>query len=137
MIKKLLSFPGLVRFGINIIKWADKHNLLPASLIEASPFHCSLHLTNLASIRTNHILHHVYNFGTVSMFFSLGNSREVVRSRGGEVYTEKCLPIGLVMDERIAPGSYFGKSFHRMKQFFANPALLEVPPLAVVADPEI
>ncbi len=40
--KGLLSVPGLLRVGVNVLKWMDKHNLLPRSIIEASPFHTSL-----------------------------------------------------------------------------------------------
>lgn len=129
IVKFLLAVPGLARFGTWLVRWLDRHNLLPRSVIEASPFHVSMCISNLASIRTNHIYHHCYNFGTTSMFITMGNLVDVPR-RGlvGSVMTERCLPLGIVMDERIASGSYFALAFQHMKAYLADPHLLEGEP---------
>jgi pyruvate/2-oxoglutarate dehydrogenase complex dihydrolipoamide acyltransferase (E2) component len=134
MISKLLSIPGLCRLGVSIFKWMDKHNLLPRKIIEASPFHCTMTITNLASIKTNYIYHHVYNFGTTSMIMAMGNMEEVVSSKKGEIVLEKCIPIGLVMDERIISGHIFANAFRQMEVYLNNPELLEIPPEKVVED---
>ena len=138
IINTLVNLPGLMRLAVAVLKWMDWHNLLPKSIIDASPLHQSLVFTNLASIRTNHIYHHVYDFGTTSMAMAAGNTREVPRRlRSGEIVHEKCLPIGLVMDERIASGYYFSQAFRKLKELLKNPALMEQPPQRVLADPEI
>ena len=137
LIRKLVAIPGLLRFAVNFLKWADQHNLLPKSIIDASPFHTSLVFTNLASIRTNHIYHHCYDFGTTSIVMAAGNSREVPKRRGGEIVFEKCMPLGVVMDERICSGSYFAMAFRRIKQFLQDPSLLETPPTTILPDPEL
>ena len=138
LINFLVSLPGLLRVAVNLIKWMDWHNLLPKAIINASPMHNTMVFTNLASIRTNHIHHHVYDFGTTSMLMAAGNPREVPhRTRDGEIVHEKCLPLGLVMDERIASGYYFSQAFRKMKEYFKNPALLEEPPERILADPEL
>ena len=127
--KFLLSAPGLLNFGIIAFKWLDKHGLLPVSIIDASPFHASMTISNLASIRTNHIYHHIYNFGTTSVLITMGNSREVPkRDKNGEIYFEKCIPMGVVMDERICSGSYYALAFRRFSQYLKNPTLLELEP---------
>ena len=137
LIKTLVGLPGLLRTAVNVLVWADKHNLLPKAIIDASPFHVSMVFTNLASIRTNHIFHHCYDFGTTSMIMAAGNSREVPKRKGGEIVFEKCMPIGVVMDERIATGSYFALAFRRMKEYLHNPELLEEPPERILDDPEL
>ena len=138
IIKVLVGIPGLLRVGVNILKWMDWHNLLPKAIINASPMHNTMVFTNLASIRTNHIHHHCYDFGTTSMIMAAGNAREVAhRTRDGEIVHEKCLPLGLVMDERIASGYYFAQAFRKMKEYFKNPALLEEPPERILVDPEL
>lgn len=130
--KTLLSIPGLLRIGVNVLKWMDKHGLLPRSIIDASPFHSSLTISNLASIRTNHIFHHIYNFGTTGVLITMGNSREVPKRKlDGEIEFEKCIPFGVVMDERICSGSYFAMAFRQFRKYLKNPELLEVKP-----DPE-
>ena len=135
LIKFLLSVPGILPIGVGIFKWMDKHGVLPKAIIDMSPFHNTLVISNLASIRTNHIYHHIYEFGTTSMIMTMGNSREVPKRKGGDIVFEKCMPIGVVMDERIASGSYFAIAFRRMKQYLRNPELLELPPEKIVADP--
>ena len=138
IIKILVGIPGLLRFGVAVLKWMDWHNLLPKAIIKASPMHNTMVFTNLASIRTNHIHHHAYDFGTTSLVMAAGNPREVPhRNREGKIVHEKCLPIGLVMDERIASGYYFSQAFRKMKEYFKNPALLEEPPERILADPEL
>lgn len=128
LVSTLLKIPGLLYFGVKFLKWLDKHGLLPYSIIDASPFHATMGITNLASIRTNHIYHHIYNFGTTSVFLAMGNSREVPSRKGGEIVFEKCMPFGCVMDERICSGLYFAKAFKRFRHYLANPELLEVKP---------
>ena len=125
MIKKLLAFPGLARAGVGLFKFMDKHGLLPAKVIDASPFHTSFTITNLASLRTNYIYHHIYEFGTTSVFIAMGNTREVpFRTKDGVIF-RTCIPLGVVMDERICSGHYYAEAFKWMKKYLDNPRLLE------------
>lgn len=134
LIKLLLSIPGLCRFGVNLLKWLDKHNWLPKAIIKASPFHCSMTITNLASIGTNYIHHHVYNFGTTALIMAMGNPEEKPVRRHGEIEFERVIPLGVVMDERIADGCQYAIAFKEMEKYFKNPELLEVPPEKIVDD---
>lgn len=135
IIKVLLSVPGLLRGGVNFLKFLDKHGLLPKFIINASPFHMTLGITNLASIRTNHIYHHCYEFGTTGVFMAMGITREIAVRKGGEITFVRSLPIGVTMDERICSGSYFASAFKALKKYLTNPELLELPPEKVVEDP--
>lgn len=137
IIRALLSFPGILSIGVSVIKFLDKHGLLPKAIIDMSPFHNSLVVSNLISIRTNHIYHHIYEFGTTSLLITMGNLREVAKRKSGEIVFERCMPLGVVMDERICSGSYFAIAFRRLKQYMKDPTLLEVPPEKVVVDPEL
>lgn len=136
MIKILLGAPGVLRVGVGLFKFMDKHGLLPKKVIDMSPFHNSLCISNLASIRTNHIYHHCYEFGTTSVFITMGNLREVPKRRGGEIIFERCIPLGVVMDERICSGSYFALAFRKIRKYLRNPELLELPPEVVNEDPD-
>lgn len=124
----LCSVPGLLRVAANFIKWLDKHNWCPKAIIEASPFHCSIILTDLASIKTNSIHHHIYNFGTTSISLAMGNLREVPVRRKGEVTFERCLPLGIVTDDRIASGNILGLAFRKFQKYLLHPEVLENPP---------
>ncbi len=134
LIKILLSIPGLLNVGVRLFKLMDRYGLLPKAIINASPFHMSVGITNLASLRTNHIYHHCYEFGTTSLFMAMGNLREVAKRKGDEIVFVRSLPIGVTMDERICSGSYFAAAFKSMKKYLTNPALLELPPEKVIED---
>lgn len=124
----LLKIPGMANFAGYILRFLDRHGLLPKALIKVSPFHASFVISNLASIRTNHIYHHVYEFGTTSVAITMGNNRLVPIQKKGQVVFEKCMPLGVVMDERICSGHYFARAFLRLKSYLADPTLLEGPP---------
>lgn len=128
---KLASFLGnanfLIRFLVNVIKFWDKHFGLPKKIVDMSPFHSSLTITNLASIRTNHIYHHVYEFGTTSIFIAMGNLREVPMREKGEIVFKRCMPLGVVMDERICSGGYFAKALRIISKYMRDPAMMEIP----------
>lgn len=133
--KALLKIPGLLRVGVIFFKFLDKYGLLPRAVIDLSPFHASMLVSNLASIRTNHIFHHIYNFGTISLLLTMGNMREVPkRGKNGEIEFERCIPFGLVMDERIATGSYYASAFRCFKRYLADPQLLEAPAENVIRE---
>lgn len=85
---KLCRTPFLLTFGIGFLKLLDKFFTLPMSIVDASPFHTSLFVTNLASIRTNTIYHHLYEFGTTGVFVSMGQPMKKI-VKNGETVEEK------------------------------------------------
>lgn len=134
LLRKLLAVPGLLNISVGLLKFLDKHNIMPKSIIDKSPFHTSFVISNLATIKTNHIFHHVYEFGTTSYILTLGNFREVPKRVGKEIVFERCLPIGMAMDERICSGSYYAAAFAKFKKYLANPVLLEGKPSVINKD---
>ncbi len=128
MISFLVSMPGVANIAVGLFKLLDRYGLLPKFITDLSPFHTSMTLTNLASIRTNHIYHHIYNFGTTSVFIAMGKNREVAKKKNGEIVFEKCMPLGVVMDERICSGLYFATAFRKFRNYLEDPSLLEAKP---------
>ena len=130
-IDKLLRFlmksiPGpLIKFVINTLIWMDKHNIMPKKVVELSPFHTSFYITNLKSLGINYLYHHVYEFGTTGLFFSIGKEKTVPVFKKNEVVAEKQLPFGLVSDERFCDGLYFANTLRMFKKFARNPRVLE------------
>ena len=118
---------GLAKFFVNLLLWADKHGLLPKAIIDALPFHTSFLITNLASIRTNHIYHHLYEFGTTSVGIAMGNMRDVPHQTKNGIELERCIPLGVVMDERICSGHYFANVFAYVTRMLADPHRMEIP----------
>ena len=121
----LVKMNFLVRIAVGLLRFLDRHGWLPRALVDASPFHASLLISNLASIRTNHIYHHVYDFGTTSVAITMGNMRDVPHQTKDGPVLERCLPLGVVMDERIASGHYFANAFAVMRELLADPHKME------------
>lgn len=64
---------GIMNVVAGALKWMDRHNILPKSIIEFSPFHTSFFITNLKSLGINHVYHHISEFGTNGLFFAMGS----------------------------------------------------------------
>ena len=137
LMASLVRIPFLVGAAVSVLKFIDKYFTLPFSIINASPFHTSLFITNLASIRTNAIYHHLYEFGTTGIFISMGQPEKRIEKNGETVEEKKIMPLGIVTDERIANGHYYGRCFRELNRYYKNPELLEVPPEQVVRDPDV
>lgn len=135
LMKTLTRFSWILRPAVSILKWMDKHNMLPKAVLEASPFHCSMVVSNLASIRSGYIYHHIYNFGTVGQVVTIGKTEEIPHQRkDGTIEMEKVVPLGASMDERLGAGLAYTKAFKRLEKYMRNPELLEVPPTVVNSD---
>lgn len=127
--KTLSLIPNwLIRIIIKILRSLDRHGMLPKSLIKASPFHTSVFLTNVGSLGIDSIYHHLYNFGTTSMFFSMGKKKKGYIYEDEEIKEEKCITLAFVGDERICDGYYYANSFKTLFRYLRKPELLETKP---------
>lgn len=124
----LTHIPGpLIALAVNTLMWMDKHNIMPKAVVELSPFHTSLFITNLKSLGIRHIFHHIYEFGTTSLFLAMGKEKFVATVKDGDLVEEKRLGFGLVSDERICDGLYYAKSLRQMRKLMRDPKALETP----------
>lgn len=114
----------VIKMAIGIIKFADKHNILPKKIVEISPFHNSFFITFMKSIKGDAIFHHCYNFGTTGLFFALGKEKLTPVVEGGEIKVGKVMQVGVVMDERFCDGLYFVNSCRLLKIMLHNPKSL-------------
>ena len=116
---------GLIRAIVKFLMFLDKHGVMPKKIIEASPFHTSVFLTNVGSLGIDSIYHHIYNFGTTSMFFSMGKKKKSYIYEDEEFKEEKCITLAFVGDERICDGYYYASSFKLLLKYLKKPELLE------------
>ncbi len=131
----LLSIPLLTGILVWILKAMDYIGIMPKAIIDASPFHTSLFISNMASIKMNSIYHHIYDFGTTSVFFGVGRKTiRITAASDGKIKTQHVYPIGCVVDERIMAGAQYGAAFSVMSKYFRHPELLEQPPEEVKFD---
>lgn len=116
---------GLIRAIVKFLMFLDKHGIMPKKIIEASPFHTSVFLTNVGSLGIDSIYHHIYNFGTTSMFFSMGKKKKSFIYEDEEFKQEKSITLAFVGDERICDGYYYASSFKLLNKYLKKPELLE------------
>ena len=122
--KMMFSIPGLPKFVIWLAYHLDKHGLLPRKIVDLSPFHTSMFITNLASIKTSYIHHHCYEFGTTSVFVCMG--KPVPNYMNGDL-SKKMMPLGIVMDERICTGYEYAAFCHDFRRCLRDLTCLETP----------
>ncbi|MBQ7895637.1 MAG: hypothetical protein IJ364_03655 [Oscillospiraceae bacterium] len=125
----------LLRFAILILRIMDYFGWLPESLTDASPFHGSMIITDLGSLRIGPIYHHIYNFGTLPVFISFGAKRHAYElDRHGQVVDHKYIDCKFVLDEGTVDGHYYAQFLQAFRYIFQHPEIVETPPSRVVED---
>lgn len=136
-ISKILGMlPDLaMRIVVFLLLWLDKVGLMPKFIEKASPWHCSIFLTNIGSIGVESIYHHLYEFGTCSLFVAMGKkSRRHNLNKAGELVPHKSILLKFVLDERICDGFYYASSMRILSKILADPSVLLTPPEKVIVD---
>jgi len=137
---KILSImPGFILNGtMNFFRFLDNRGRLPRFLTNLSPFHSSCFVTDLGSLGIKSVYHHIYNFGTNSIFISFGTrSKEQVVGPDLQVVNKKAMDIKVVVDERVVDGYYFASAIKYAKDIMDNPLCLLEKPNEIVIDDEI
>ncbi len=123
---------------IEFIKILDFDGMMPKFIHRISPFHTSIFVTNMGSVGSDPIYHHIYNFGTTSIFVAMGNRKTVhVIKKDGKVERQKVMKLRFVADERIGDGFYLSKALKYFSSLFLHPELLMEKPDEVLEDDQI
>ena len=131
----LLAVPGLATLIVGLVKLLDRYGIAPAALIRELPLYSGLYITNNGSIGLHHPLHHIYNFGNVSLFFGMGSiQKEAVAEADGKARMRRVLPIGITADERVCSGAHYAAFFFDIIHYMDHPEELEIPPESVRFD---
>ena len=132
----LVSFPGLtLKSTVWFLRVCDYFGMLPRFLTNLSPFHGSMFISNLGSLGMPPIYHHLYNFGNLPMFITMGAKRtKYIINKNGETEKHRLLDFTIVCDERICDGHYYSCAFKLLKKLIENPQELFSPPDTVVED---
>ena len=136
LIAFLFAVPGLPTAVVGLVSLLDRYGLCPGALLDELPFHTSMYITNNASIGLHHVNHHIYNFGSTSLFFGMGTQERIAVVEKGETRMKRFLSIGITTDERVCSGANYAKFFSTMKYLLDHPEELEVPPESVRFDPK-
>lgn len=138
-VKLLSHVPGFIYGGIvGFLKFLDRRGRLPKSVEDLSPFHASMFITDLGSLGIKPVYHHIYNFGTNSIFLSFGTrKKEHQINNDSTIDKVKRQELKVVVDERIVDGFYFAQALKLATKIMENPNCLREKPETVVVDDEI
>lgn len=135
-VKMLNAVPGFVKkFFVWTMRNLDAVGLMPKFVNKVSPFHSTIFITNVGSLGLPPIYHHLYEFGTTSMFLAIGRkeAKNEVK-RDGEIVHKHVVNMRFVLDERICDGYYFASAIKLFKYYVKNPELLLAPPDSISED---
>lgn len=128
-----LKFPRpVIRLLVGTARMLDRYGKAPKALKDADGLHTSLFVSNLGSIGLGggspH--HHLYEWGTTSVFITMGLLRKTRVKEGDRIITRDTMEVGFSVDERITDGYYFTKSIKLFQHLLNDPAqLLQRPNL--------
>ncbi|MDO4572399.1 MAG: 2-oxo acid dehydrogenase subunit E2 [Clostridia bacterium] len=116
------------RMVIAFLRHRDERKQMPFGLGEEDPYHSTVFLSNLGSIKLNAGYHHLTNWGTNSVFVVVGAKHMVpFYDDKGNVEMRPALNLGITLDERIADGYYYARTVRLLRQLLEQPALLDIP----------
>jgi hypothetical protein len=122
-VRLLTSLPGPLLTAIMTgARWLDRVNLLPSFFIHPDPMYTSMFLANLGSIHIDSVHHHLYEYGTCSLFGVMGTVKKVVIvDAGGRPAVREVLQVNWSFDERINDGFYCVESHAILKRQMEEP----------------
>lgn len=132
----LVKIPRLLlKFIVWLLCILDYFHIMPKLVLEASPFHGSMIITDIGSLGIPPIYHHLYNFGNLPIFIAFGAKRRVYEmNKDGVVEEKRYVDYTIVTDERICDGYNYAQGLKMLKHNLMHPERLTVPPEKVVQD---
>lgn len=122
--------PGFIaKFIVWVIRTLDYFGIMPKLINNLSPFHTSIFVTDLGSVGIQPVFHHLYEFGTTSIFVAFGlKHKEKFIDKANNIIDKKFINIKVVADERIVDGQYYAGAFRIVRNLMMHPERLELPP---------
>jgi hypothetical protein len=138
-VRVLTSLPGPVLTAIlSGARWLDHVNLLPSYFIRPDPLYTSMFLAHLGSLHIDSVHHHLYEYGTCSLFGVMGTIKKVVVvDAAGQPAVREVLQVNWSFDERINDGFYCVESLAMLRQHIEEPERYFSVSTAATADPRM
>jgi hypothetical protein len=113
-----VRLPGFaISFVMTLLGWLDNRGLMPRSMIDGDPLFSSAFLANLGSIDYPAGFHHLWEYGTASIFGVLGKIEPGANGR-------RKVSVAWTYDERIEDGLYSYHTLEGIRKRMENPEQL-------------
>jgi len=128
-LRTLFILPGfLLSLFVKLARVLDWLNLLPAFMMKNDPMYASIFLANLGSFGISNAFHHLYEYGTVSLFGAIGEVRKMVFvGPDDQPVVRWGVSVRWSFDERIGDGHYAVASLAIARECVEHPELLLGP----------
>ena len=129
-VRLVVRLPGFVlRAAVALLRLLDRINLLPASMMRDDPMYASLFLANLGSVGIDRAWHHLYEYGTVSVFGVLGEIKKMlVPDEHGAPVARDSVRVRFAFDERVNDGFYCAAALDLVRAYVEDPELFATQP---------
>ncbi len=126
-IAKLMRLPRWVlMLLIKIFDFMDFYKGIPKDLERVDPIRCSAFVANLGSVGIEAPYHHLYEWGTNSLFIAIGRIKKMPYvEEDGTITAKTMVNVKITLDERISDGYYCARSIDLFKQYLQDPWGLE------------
>jgi len=118
----IMRLPGpLVRSLVGLAKLLDRWNLFPRFMTASDPMFASIFLANLGSVGISDAYHHLYEYGTVSIFGAVSAPAFLPFVEGDRVVARQGLKVRWSFDERIHDAFYSARSLGLVRDILEAP----------------
>ena len=125
----VMRLPGpLVRGLVALARGLDRWNLFPGFMIRDDPMFATIFLANLGSVGVSDVFHHLYEYGTVSIFGAVSAPRRAVFAGRDGATSEEALSVRWTFDERIDDAFSCARSLALVQKILEDPARWLGPP---------
>ena len=114
---------GMLMAVVRILDIMDFYRGIPGFISATDPMRASAFIANIGSIGADAPFHHLYEWGTCSLFVTIGRIKKVpVVLEDDTLGIRTVVECKIVLDERIADGFYYARSLDVLKSYFTEPA---------------
>jgi hypothetical protein len=118
----VVRLPGpALRLLVAVARTLDAWNLYPRFMTAHDPMYASLFLANLGSAGISDAYHHLYEYGTVSVFGAMSAVRPTPFVEGDRVVVGQGLSVRWTFDERIHDAFYAAHSLAIAQRVLEDP----------------
>jgi hypothetical protein len=122
-VELLMRLPGpVVRLLVDLARWLDHWHLLPGFLTRHDPMYSSLFLANLGSVGVSDAWHHLFEYGTCSIFGTVSAVRRHAFAGRDGVTSEEGLDVRWTLDERIDDAFSAARALAIVQRVVEDPA---------------
>ncbi|MBI5500716.1 MAG: hypothetical protein HY907_10780 [Deltaproteobacteria bacterium] len=122
-VKLVTRMPGwMLHAALALMRFLDRHNLLPHFMLKNDPMYASVFAANLGSVGIDDTFHHLYEYGTVSVFGVLGVAGpRIFVGADGKPEVREGVQVRWTFDERINDGLYCAASLKLVRDAVEDP----------------